>query len=98
MRNYYLFIIAITGVRTGFISLILQFKHLLSLLLRLEAITINIFILMYRRRNIVGSSGFSALILITLRVCEASLGISILVSIVQRHGNDYVSRFSSQKC
>lgn len=53
---------------------------------------------MYRRRNIVGSSGFSALILITLRVCEASLGISILVSIVQRHGNDYVSRFSSQKC
>lgn len=87
-----------TGVRTGFISLILQFKHLLSLLLRLEAITINIFILIYRRRNMVGSSGFSALILITLRVCEASLGISILVSIVQRHGNDYVSRFSSQKC
>ncbi|YP_009048972.1 NADH dehydrogenase subunit 4L (mitochondrion) [Pomacea canaliculata] len=98
MSSYYLFMIAMTGISTGFISLMLQFKHLLNLLLSLEAITMNIFILLYSSSNMIGSSGFSALILITLSVCEASLGMSILVSMVQSHGNDYVSSFSSQKC
>nr|YP_010974592.1 NADH dehydrogenase subunit 4L [Pomacea reevei]WNR57045.1 NADH dehydrogenase subunit 4L [Pomacea reevei] len=98
MSNYYLFMIALIGVSSAFVSLMLQFKHLLSLLLSLEAITMNIFVLMYSSSSVVGFSGFSALILITLSVCEASLGVSVLVSMVQSHGNDYVSSFSSQKC
>nr|YP_009093870.1 NADH dehydrogenase subunit 4L [Marisa cornuarietis]AIT57578.1 NADH dehydrogenase subunit 4L [Marisa cornuarietis] len=98
MSNYYLSMIAIMGVLMAILSLSLQFKHLLGMLLSLEAITMNMFIFMYSMGNMNGFSGFSALILITLGACEASLGLSVLVSMVQSHGNDYVSSFSSQKC
>nr|YP_009483984.1 NADH dehydrogenase subunit 4L [Pomacea bridgesi]YP_009563674.1 NADH dehydrogenase subunit 4L [Pomacea diffusa]ART65947.1 NADH dehydrogenase subunit 4L [Pomacea bridgesi]QAX27153.1 NADH dehydrogenase subunit 4L [Pomacea diffusa] len=98
MSDYYLFFVTLIGVWIGFISLMLQFKHLLNLLLSLEVIIMNIFIFIYSSSIMIGFSGFSALILITMSACEASLGLSILVSMVQSHGNDYVSSFSSQKC
>lgn len=98
MRGYYLIEIAIIGVLRGFLSLIIQLKHLLGILLSLEAVTINIFILLYGFRTLSRSAGFIALILISLGACEASLGLSILVSIIRTCGNDYVSRLSRQKC
>ena len=80
------------------VALSFQYKHILRVLLRLEAATMNLFIMLFCFSNNISFNGEMALILITLGACEASLGLSILVSIIRSQGNDYVSSFSSQKC
>lgn len=98
MRTFYLGILSILGVFISLLALSLQYKHLLSILLRLEAVTMNLFIMLFAiSRNII-LRGETSLILITLGACEASLGLSILVAIIRAEGNDYVSRFRIHKC
>lgn len=87
-----------SGVFIGLVTLSLQYKHLLRILLRLEAITMNLFILMFCISNNISIRGQTSLILIALGACEARLGLAILVALIRREGNDYVSRFSTHKC
>ena len=98
MSTYPLVLIRILGFLTALIALSLQYKHLLRVLLSLEAATMNVFILLFCLSNNSSFNGEMSLILITLGACEARLGLSILVSIIRSQGNDYVSSFSSQKC
>jgi len=80
------------------LALALQTKHLLGILLTLEAAIICLFVLVFVTSRTRAYIGYTALILITLSACEASLGLSILISIVRVRGNDYVARFTSQIC
>nr|YP_009740505.1 NADH dehydrogenase subunit 4L [Ceratostoma rorifluum]YP_009741691.1 NADH dehydrogenase subunit 4L [Ocinebrellus inornatus]YP_010399732.1 NADH dehydrogenase subunit 4L [Ceratostoma fournieri]QID03445.1 NADH dehydrogenase subunit 4L [Ceratostoma rorifluum]QID76374.1 NADH dehydrogenase subunit 4L [Ocinebrellus inornatus]UQM88336.1 NADH dehydrogenase subunit 4L [Ceratostoma fournieri]UUL98746.1 NADH dehydrogenase subunit 4L [Ocinebrellus inornatus] len=98
MSTFYLSLLSTLGVFMGLLTLSLQYKHLLSILLSLEAITMNLFILMFCVSNNITLSGQTSLILITLGACEASLGLAILVAIIRSEGNDYVSSFSTHKC
>lgn len=74
----------------GFVS---KRKHLLNILLRLEFIALNIFLLV--GLLIVPETGSSFLIyfLITV-VCEGAVGLSILVCLVRTHGSDMVASFT----
>nr|YP_009231976.1 NADH dehydrogenase subunit 4L [Bolma rugosa]AMA07324.1 NADH dehydrogenase subunit 4L [Bolma rugosa] len=98
MKVSYLHLIAITGVLLSVLTLCLQYKHLLSALLSLEAMTLNLFILLTSISANFNFEGSMCLVLITMGACEASLGLAVLVSLIRTHGNDYVSSFSSQKC
>nr|ARI50091.1 NADH dehydrogenase subunit 4L [Cittarium pica] len=98
MKVSYLFLVAATGVILSVVTLCLQYKHLLSVLLSLEAMTLNLFLLLMSVSAIFNFEGQMCLILITLGACEASLGLAILVSLIRTHGNDYVSSFNMQKC
>nr|YP_010472665.1 NADH dehydrogenase subunit 4L [Littoraria ardouiniana]UVH65788.1 NADH dehydrogenase subunit 4L [Littoraria ardouiniana] len=98
MSTYPLILASTLGFIMALIALSLQYKHLLSVLLSLEAATMNVFIMMFTFANNISFNGEMALILITLGACEASLGLSILVSMIRAQGNDYVSSFSCQKC
>nr|YP_003162818.1 NADH dehydrogenase subunit 4L [Oncomelania hupensis robertsoni]ABS87685.1 NADH dehydrogense subunit 4L [Oncomelania hupensis robertsoni]AEP39051.1 NADH dehydrogenase subunit 4L [Oncomelania hupensis hupensis] len=98
MSTFYLVLTSMLGFFMALVALSLQYKHLLSVLLSLEAATMNLFIMMFTLSNNIMLSGEMALILITLGACEASLGLAILVSMIRVRGNDYVSSFSSQKC
>ncbi len=98
MRTFYLSFLGMFGVFIALLALSLQYKHLLRILLRLEAITINLFILMFCISSNVSYRGETSLILITLGACEARLGLSILVAIIRAEGNDYVSSFCMHKC
>nr|YP_009318356.1 NADH dehydrogenase subunit 4L [Stomatella planulata]AOZ71837.1 NADH dehydrogenase subunit 4L [Stomatella planulata] len=86
------------GVLFSIMSLSLQKTHLLSALLSLEAMTLNLFILLLSVCSGVGMEGEMCLVLITMGACEASLGLAVLVSLIRAHGNDYVSSFSCHKC
>ena len=86
------------GFIIAILTLAFQLKHLLSILLALEAGIISLFVLLFSLSNLNERLGYLALILITLSACEARLGLSILISMVRTRGNDYVSRFSIQKC
>nr|YP_010415002.1 NADH dehydrogenase subunit 4L [Littoraria intermedia]YP_010415015.1 NADH dehydrogenase subunit 4L [Littoraria melanostoma]URW97524.1 NADH dehydrogenase subunit 4L [Littoraria intermedia]URW97537.1 NADH dehydrogenase subunit 4L [Littoraria melanostoma] len=98
MSTYPLILASTLGFIMALIALSLQYKHLLSVLLSLEAATMNVFIMLFAFSNNISFNGEMALILITLGACEASLGLSILVSMIRTQGNDYVSSFSCQKC
>merc|ERR1712154_372974 len=98
MRTHPLILTRMLGLIIALLALSFQYKHLLSVLLSLEAATINVFIMLFSLSNNVSFNGEMALILITLGACEASLGLSILVFIIRAQGNDYVSRFRCQKC
>ena len=98
MSLYYLVILRIIGFIAALITLSLQRKHFLGILLSLEAATLNLFIIIFIISNNITYEGQNSLILITLGACEASLGLAILVAVIRSKGNDYVSRFNLQKC
>ena len=98
MRTYPLVLARILSFIIALVALSLQYKHLLRVLLRLEAATMSVFIILFSFSNNISFNGEISLILITLGACEARLGLSILVFIIRAQGNDYVSSFSCQKC
>jgi len=68
-------------------------KHLLSILLSLEFIVLILFLLLFIYLNILNYENYFRIIFLTFRVCEGALGLSILVSIIRTHGNDYFQSF-----
>nr|YP_009002205.1 NADH dehydrogenase subunit 4L [Conus consors]YP_009262609.1 NADH dehydrogenase subunit 4L [Conus striatus]AHG98740.1 NADH dehydrogenase subunit 4L [Conus consors]ANI87274.1 NADH dehydrogenase subunit 4L [Conus striatus] len=98
MSTFHLSMLSIFGVLVSLLTLSLQYKHLLSVLLSLEAVTMSLFVLMFSMSSNISLMGETSLILITLGACEASLGLAILVAIIRAEGNDYVSSFSMHKC
>lgn len=79
------------------ITFISRRKHLLCTLLRLEFIVLILFriILLYLYINF---ECYFRIFFLRFCVCEGVLGLSILVSIIRTHGNDYFQRFSILQC
>ncbi len=94
----FLFILSITGGLFSLVTLSVQRKHLLRCLLRLEVITLTLFVFILRERFSQNFENFVVLIFIALAACEARLGLAILVSLIRTHGNDYVYSYGLQKC
>ena len=82
----------------GIIAFVSSRKHLLSTLLRLEFIVLSLFFLLFLFLNLFSYELYFSIIFLTFRVCEGALGISILVSIIRTHGNDYFNSFSLLQC
>lgn len=78
----------------GVFTFVSNRKHLLSILLSLEYIVLSLFLLLFIYLNILNYENFFSIIFLTFRVCEGALGLSILVSIIRTHGNDYFQRFN----
>ena len=88
------FWIRIAVVCCGILSFCIQSMHLLRVLLRLELIMLGLFFRYVISQNLVGGDIYLGLVILTLRVCEARLGLSLLISIIRSHGTDYVTGFS----
>ena len=78
----------------GLIVFCIICKHFLIMLLRLEFIIMSLllglfFILIYYNYEM-----YFLIIFIILVVREGVLGLSVLVSIIRTHGNDYFRRFN----
>nr|QLY89610.1 NADH dehydrogenase subunit 4L [Rachispoda cryptochaeta] len=73
-------------------------KHLLSMLLSLEYIVLMSFFLLFIYLNLMSYEGFFSMMFLTFSVCEGALGISILVSMIRTHGNDYFQSFNVLQC
>nr|ALO76444.1 NADH deshydrogenase subunit 4L [Impressosora (Neoeutrapela) sp. EUT01] len=69
-------------------------KHLLLMLLSLEFIVLSVYFLIFYYLNFLGNDYFFTMVFITFSVCEGVLGLSILVSLIRTHGNDYFQSFS----
>lgn len=73
----------------GLIVFVSNQKHLLSILLRLEFIVLSLFICIIIFFNLFLYENYFSIIFLVFRVCEGALGLSILISLVRTHGNDY---------
>nr|ULR86983.1 NADH dehydrogenase subunit 4L [Macquartia sp. 3 HNL-2022a] len=73
-------------------------KHLLSMLLSLEYIVLSLFLLLLIYLNMLMYEGFFSMMFLTFSVCEGALGLSILVSMIRTHGNDYFQSFNILQC
>lgn len=89
---------AIIRTLCGFLAFTSNRKHLLNALLRLEFIILRIFwILTICLRNF-SPETFLTIFFLTLVACEGALGLSLLVSIVRTHGNDFFNSFNTLQC
>nr|QVM79214.1 NADH dehydrogenase subunit 4L [Pyrrhidium sanguineum] len=65
-------------------------KHLLLMLLSLEFITLSLYLIIFLYENNLSYEYFFSMIFLTFSVCEGSLGLAMLVSMIRSCGNDYV--------
>ena len=73
------------------ISLTSRFKHLLSMLLRLEIAILRILILLARTITPKRADSSLLIIFIALAVCEGSLGLALLVAMSRLAGNTLIN-------
>jgi len=70
-------------------------KHLLVILLSLEASVVALFIGIFFILISINYEYFLSIIYLTIRVCEGALSLSLLVLIVRVHRNDFILTFNS---
>lgn len=95
--DFFVFV-GIRVIFSGILVFVSKRKHLLIILFRLEFIVLGVFMLLSLSFLLFNSEIYFSLFFLTLAVCEGALGISILVSLVRRHGNDYFMSFNILKC
>nr|YP_003208284.1 NADH dehydrogenase subunit 4L [Diatraea saccharalis]ACI31824.1 NADH dehydrogenase subunit 4L [Diatraea saccharalis] len=69
-------------------------KHLLIVLLSLEFIVLSIFFFMVLLFSLIEFDMYMLMVFLVFSVCEGALGLSILISMIRTHGNDYFQSFS----
>nr|YP_010527099.1 NADH dehydrogenase subunit 4L [Cechenena minor]UXR12436.1 NADH dehydrogenase subunit 4L [Cechenena minor]WMQ52857.1 NADH dehydrogenase subunit 4L [Cechenena minor] len=69
-------------------------KHLLIVLLSLEFIVLSIFFFFLMFLMMIDYDMYMLMVFLVFSVCEGSLGLSILVSMIRTHGNDYFQSFN----
>nr|YP_009172213.1 NADH dehydrogenase subunit 4L [Kamimuria chungnanshana]ALF36422.1 NADH dehydrogenase subunit 4L [Kamimuria chungnanshana] len=73
-------------------------KHLLLTLLSLEFMVLSLFLFLFMYLNCMIFELYFSMVFLTFSVCEGALGLSILVSMIRTHGNDYFQTFSVLQC
>lgn len=92
MKNFsIIFIVYIFFI--GGIIFVSYRKHLLIILISLEFIVLNLFYLINMYFIYMNYQNYFSVIYLIFSVCEGVLGLSILVSLIRSHGNDYFNRF-----
>nr|YP_010166734.1 NADH dehydrogenase subunit 4L [Oreodytes scitulus]QRV62838.1 NADH dehydrogenase subunit 4L [Oreodytes scitulus] len=71
-------------------------KHLLLMLLSMEFIILSLYMLLFIFLSSFDYEFYFSMMFLVFCVCESVLGLSILVSLIRTHGNDYF--FSMNLC
>nr|YP_009092111.1 NADH dehydrogenase subunit 4L [Anthocharis bambusarum]AGG40679.1 NADH dehydrogenase subunit 4L [Anthocharis bambusarum] len=69
-------------------------KHLLIVLLSLEFIVLSVYMLMIIYFLMMNYNMYMLMVFLVFSVCEGALGLSILVSMIRTHGNDYFQSYN----
>nr|YP_009045438.1 NADH dehydrogenase subunit 4L [Parantica sita]AHA03789.1 NADH dehydrogenase subunit 4L [Parantica sita]UGS79844.1 NADH dehydrogenase subunit 4L [Parantica sita]USN94468.1 NADH dehydrogenase subunit 4L [Parantica sita] len=90
----YMYLISLIMFLVGNMIFVSKHKHLLIVLLSLEFIVLSIFFLMQIYLMMINFNLYMLMIFLVFSVCEGALGLSILVSMIRTHGNDYFQSFN----
>nr|YP_010735486.1 NADH dehydrogenase subunit 4L [Ambigolimax valentianus]WEI33077.1 NADH dehydrogenase subunit 4L [Ambigolimax valentianus] len=80
-----------------FISFIISESHVIMLLLILEALMLILLTFLFLLLIEINMNPYMFLLILSFSACEAALGLSILVSLMRFHGNDYINSIVSNK-
>nr|YP_002427671.1 NADH dehydrogenase subunit 4L [Sinohyriopsis cumingii]ACK57376.1 NADH dehydrogenase subunit 4L [Sinohyriopsis cumingii]BBD51527.1 NADH dehydrogenase subunit 4L [Sinohyriopsis schlegelii]BBD51540.1 NADH dehydrogenase subunit 4L [Sinohyriopsis schlegelii]BBN23958.1 NADH dehydrogenase subunit 4L [Sinohyriopsis schlegelii] len=83
--------VGVIGVVVGSVCLMSQRKSLFGVLLSMEVLTLGVYAVVFGVVYHLGGLSSVCLIFLSFGVCEAALGLSLLVSLVRSTGSDYVS-------
>lgn len=81
----------------GLFVLIFQWKHILNILLGFEVLTLRVISIFFFSLGIINFDFYLLIVVVVFGVCEATLGLALLVRFIRLHGNDYVIRLSIYK-
>nr|QHN56413.1 NADH dehydrogenase subunit 4L [Megaselia spiracularis] len=73
-------------------------KYLLNMLLSLEFIMLSLFMFMFMILLNYHMEMYMLMMFLIFMVCEGALGLSILVSMIRTHGNNYFQSFNILMC
>nr|YP_009995372.1 NADH dehydrogenase subunit 4L [Ochthebius griotes]YP_009995476.1 NADH dehydrogenase subunit 4L [Ochthebius scopuli]QNP09788.1 NADH dehydrogenase subunit 4L [Ochthebius griotes]QNP09931.1 NADH dehydrogenase subunit 4L [Ochthebius scopuli] len=79
---------------SGILVFCLKRKHLLLMLLSLEFIILSLYFNMFIYLSYFSNEYYFSMIFMSMSVCEGALGLSLLVSLIRSHGNDYFQSFN----
>nr|YP_009995398.1 NADH dehydrogenase subunit 4L [Ochthebius himalayae]QNP09814.1 NADH dehydrogenase subunit 4L [Ochthebius himalayae] len=79
---------------SGLLAFCIKRKHLLLMLLSLEFIILSLYYMMFIYLSYYNNEYYFSMIFMTMSVCEGALGLSLLVSLIRSHGNDYFQSFN----
>nr|SBT96174.1 ND4L [Hyalella lucifugax] len=95
---YYLIILTLFMLCMGLYAFISNHSHLLNSLLSLEMMSVTIYFLISVVFTSLGLELFYLLFFLVMIVCEGVLGLSLLISLVHSHGEDYFKLFNFIQC
>nr|YP_010263903.1 NADH dehydrogenase subunit 4L [Spilarctia casigneta]UIF93596.1 NADH dehydrogenase subunit 4L [Spilarctia casigneta] len=78
----------------GNLIFVLKHKHLLIVLLSLEYIVLSMFFFLLIYLSCIEFDMYMLMVFLVFSVCEGVLGLSILVSMIRTHGNDYFQSYN----
>nr|AXS66187.1 NADH dehydrogenase subunit 4L [Tenebrionoidea sp. 1 KM-2017] len=78
---------------SGAVLFSIKRKHLLLMLMSLEIMVLSIYFGLFISMGSMNDLFFN-MVFLTFSVCEGALGLSILVSMIRTHGNDYFESFN----
>nr|WHL46548.1 NADH dehydrogenase subunit 4L [Chionarctia nivea] len=90
----YMWLIFILMFFVGNLIFVLKHKHLLIVLLSLEYIVLSIFFFLMVYLSYIEFDMYMLMVFLVFSVCEGALGLSILVSMIRTHGNDYFQSYN----
>nr|YP_010287503.1 NADH dehydrogenase subunit 4L [Lophophelma iterans]UKT61834.1 NADH dehydrogenase subunit 4L [Lophophelma iterans] len=94
MMVKYMYIIIIIMFIIGNLIFISKYKHLLIILLSLEFMVLSVFFFFLFYLLMFNYELYMLMVFLVFSVCEGALGLSILVSLIRTHGNDYFKSFN----
>nr|YP_010326956.1 NADH dehydrogenase subunit 4L [Chorodna fulgurita]UNP54204.1 NADH dehydrogenase subunit 4L [Chorodna fulgurita] len=94
MMIKYMYVIIIFMFIIGNLIFISKYKHLLIVLLGLEFMVLSVFFFFLMYLLMLNYEMYMLMVFLVFSVCEGALGLSILVSLIRTHGNDYFKSFN----
>nr|YP_010443280.1 NADH dehydrogenase subunit 4L [Danaus genutia]UTE83801.1 NADH dehydrogenase subunit 4L [Danaus genutia]UXR11464.1 NADH dehydrogenase subunit 4L [Danaus genutia] len=92
MMNMYM--LSLIMFMVGNMIFVSKHKHLLVVLLSLEFIVLSLFLFMMMYLMMINYNMYMLMVFLVFSVCEGALGLSILVTMIRTHGNDYFQSFN----
>nr|YP_010968324.1 NADH dehydrogenase subunit 4L [Parapoynx fluctuosalis]WNN67135.1 NADH dehydrogenase subunit 4L [Parapoynx fluctuosalis] len=89
-----MWLVALVMFILGNLIFVSKYKHLLIVLLSLEFIVLSIFFFFLILFCNLNYDMYMLMVFLVFSVCEGALGLSILVSMIRTHGNDYFQSFN----
>nr|AXS65005.1 NADH dehydrogenase subunit 4L [Cucujoidea sp. 31 KM-2017] len=89
-----MFLVFLIMYLSGIIVFSIKRSNLLVMLLSLEFIMLSLYFMVFLYLKIMLYSYFFNMLFISFSVCEGSLGLAVLVSMIRLFGNDRIMLFS----